>query len=152
MSEQFEFASPGWLQAACEIVERHLSRSDLKGVDYVLGEEFTGVPARLNSSGKARIGWTITIRDGVVTTAIEVPPADADNVNVADWEAVEHLGHHVFGVDTEKDAAVAREVEGLEAAGKLRRILRRPQPPKLQTAFAPIHNLVVAITAPRRDA
>jgi len=150
MIKTFEFASPEWLDAVREAVESHLNRSPLAGVNYVLGEEFTGVPARLNPAGKV-VGWTIRIRDGVATTSPQAPPPDADQVNIADWSAVEHLAHHVFGADPQRDAAVAQEVAGLEASGKVRRIVRRAQPAELAEAWKPVHNLVVAMTGPRRQ-
>lgn len=147
MNEMFEFASPQWLSAVCKRVEEHLAQSHLEGVSYVLGEMFTGVPDRLNPAGEASIGWTICIRDGVTNCSPTVPPPDADQVNIADWRAVEPLAHHVFGADPERDAEVVEIVARLEADGTVQRRIRRPQPLKLAEAWKPVHNLVVSITS-----
>ena len=86
MPDTHEFGSPSWLVATCDLAEKTIAEAgaDLTGVTFAFGEEFTNVPARLNPTGVERPGWHVAIRDGVVTTAPERPPADADSITVAD--------------------------------------------------------------------
>ena len=96
----------------------------------------------------------VSIAGGAITTATEPPPPDADGNNIADWDAIEHLAHHEFGADPERDVAVAGEVATLEAEGKLDRVVRRERPEALTEALGGIqfvHNAVVAITGPRQS-
>lgn len=146
-----EFGGPEWLEMACALTERELAKSDLSGVDYVIGEEFRNVPARLNPTGSARIGWTIRVRDGRVQALPGPPPDGADARNIADWDAVEHLAHHAFGQDPAQDAAVKSEVAALVAAGRVTIVEHAPQPPALQAAFAAVHNLLACATGPRHE-
>ncbi|HVV36588.1 MAG TPA: hypothetical protein VHC63_08295 [Acidimicrobiales bacterium] len=155
MTQTHEFASQAWLQALCDLIDKKVADSgvDLRGVDYVFGEEFVDVPPRLLPAGAERVGWVVRVRDGVVTSAVELPPADADSNNIADWETVEPLAHHVFGADTARDAEVGTLAAQLEADGKLERIVRTPMPPQLRDALGGmhwLHNAVVAMTSPRQ--
>jgi len=155
MTTTYEFGSPGWLQATCDIVKDKLLGSgiDLSGVDYTMGEEFFNVPDRLNPSGAERTGWTVMIRNGVIETATVPPSADYDSNNIADWEAIEHLAHHVFGADPERDAEVGADVAKLTADGKLEMVVRRERPAAMAKAMGDIHvvhNAVVAVTGPRQ--
>src|SRR5205085_9007673 len=103
MSQTHEFASQSWLEALCDLIEKQVAGSgvDLTGIDYVMGEEFVNVPPRLLPAGAERVGWTVRVRDGVVSSSLDLPPADADSNNIADWEAIEPLAHHAFGVDAD---------------------------------------------------
>jgi hypothetical protein len=152
-----EFGSPEWLQMVCDYVEKRLAGTDidLSGVNYTWGEEFFNVPGRLNPTGAQRVGWYVQVHAGRVQTAIEPPPPDADSNNVADWDAIEYLCHHVFGVDPEADEAVANDTERLQSQGKLERVVRREMPEPLVLALdranRATHNNIVAMTGPRRS-
>lgn len=154
MPETFEFASPGWLRCLCDLVEKQIAASgvDLAGVDYVFGEEFVNVPERLRPAGAERVGWVVRVVDGSVSATSDVPPADADSNNIADWGAIEHLAHHRFGLDADRDAEMLADAAAHEAAGRLERIVRRKMPRALGQALGGqhhIHNAVVDITGPR---
>ena len=152
VSDLHEFGSPSWLVAACDISEKVIADSgvDLEGVNYTFGEEFLDLPARLNPSGAARVGWYVRIADGVVTTKADPPPDDADTINLCDWEAIEPLSHHVMGADPARDAELVTTMVELVSTGKLVRTERNPPSAALAEALAPLHNAVVAITGPRQ--
>lgn len=152
MSDKHEFGSPSWLREICLLAERALADAgvDLRGINYIFGEEFLDVPGRLNPHGAQRIGWTVRITDGAVTSEASPPPDDADLINFADWDMVEPLAHRITGQSPERDQEIASFVADLEDRGKLRRAVRRERPAALVPLLAPLHNQVVAITGPRR--
>jgi hypothetical protein len=153
MVEKHEFGSPAWLRATCDAAEMAIRRSgaDLAAVTFTFGEELLAVPARLNPTPSSRVGWHVQIDNGAVTSKATPPPADADSVTFADWEAVEPLAHHLFGQDPVRDAKIRELVARLESAGKLSQTVRRERPPALAAAIATLHNDVVAFTGPRLD-
>lgn len=151
--EKHEFGSPSWLRMTCSAAEQLITRSgvDLSGIDYVFGEEIVDLPARLNPDGANGVGWTVQIRDGIVSTRTLPPPEDADLVNVADWEAVEPLAHCITGEDPAQDEHMMQEAARLVAEGKLAQRVLRERPEILVPVLAPLHNAVVALTGPRQD-
>jgi hypothetical protein len=64
--DKFEFASPEWVDMLRGLIVERLAEQDLRGVNFVLCEEYTNPPRHLRRPGSDSIGLHIRVADGEI--------------------------------------------------------------------------------------
>ena len=143
--EKVEFASPAWLAAAEEVLQKALADVDLEGRTYAISEEFTDPPAHLLREGEKTVGWHFRVSDAGVQVG-EGALEDADLRTRVDYQAVLPLARTVYGTSEEEIAAVMKMREEVRLTGE-RVGDETAFPPHLLQRLFEVHNELALRTA-----
>src|SRR3989442_11875891 len=91
----FEFASPEWLAAVEELLQKAVDGLDLGGKTYTISEEFTDPPAHLLPPGATSISWHLRVTDSAVEVGRGVLD-DSDLKTTVDYQAVLPVARLVY--------------------------------------------------------
>ena len=147
MTDKVEFASPDWIAAITEILERNLAGADLSGRTITIAEEFTDSPAHLAPEGTTTIAWYFRVSDDGVEVHTGVPDS-ADLRTTVDYDAVLPIARMIYGTTPEALAEVQRRRDDMVQRGLMKREGdERALPPELLPRLFQVHNDIAERTA-----
>ncbi len=130
MSQTVEFASPAWRALVREMIqEAHdANPAAYADTDFAFYEVFLDAPAHLGPGPDGAITWSVTARGGSLTFGTE-RLAEPTGANECDYAAIAPFSLEVFGEDPAHAAEVASQIDRLVAAGKVKIVGTRAEPP-----------------------
>jgi hypothetical protein len=114
-TETVEFASPAWLAAITEVLEKVMVGLDTGGRTYTISEEFTDAPEHLKSA-HGTIAWHFRVTDDRVEVGTGAR-REGDLVTTVDYKASLRVARFVYGTSEEAVAQGTKLREAAEATG-----------------------------------